>query len=79
MFANQKDKNGMRSGKSASESPIVETIFCPNCGKEAHNYHILAEEIVRTSCRSCDYLMIKCARTGNVIEAYAPGIIVSQS
>jgi hypothetical protein len=67
----------MLTTKQNSSETIVETIFCPNCGKEAHNCYITAEEILRTSCRSCDYLMIKCARTGKVIEAYAPGIKLS--
>jgi hypothetical protein len=71
MFANKKKIN---DNKTVARTQIVETIFCPNCGKKAHNYHILPEEILRTSCRSCDYLMIKCARSGKVIEAYAPGL-----
>jgi hypothetical protein len=74
MFADKKRINDKKNNKIVVGSQIVETIFCPNCGKEARNYHILPEEILRTSCRSCDYLMIKCARSGKVIEAYAPGV-----
>ncbi len=32
------------------------------------------DSIKRISCRSCDYLLVQCAKTGKVIEAYAPGV-----
>ncbi|HEY9879227.1 MAG TPA: replication restart DNA helicase PriA [Leptolyngbyaceae cyanobacterium] len=52
-------------------------INCPNCGKAAERFHLTLEQLTRTQCPSCDYLMITCTRTGKVIEAYAPGIFVS--
>jgi len=52
---------------------IITTIPCPNCGAQAKRI-IVDNQIVQTSCRSCDYLMVSCVRTGKVIEAYAPGI-----
>jgi uncharacterized Zn finger protein (UPF0148 family) len=51
----------------------IQTIFCPNCGDRATR-HIIDNSIWRTSCPSCDYLLVQCAKTGKVIEAYAPGI-----
>ncbi len=53
---------------------ITQKIYCPNCGSDAERYYLSESELTRTQCRSCDYLMISCTRTGRVIEAYAPGI-----
>jgi len=53
----------------------VQKIYCPNCGSQAERYFITDNELTRTQCPSCDYLMISCTRTGKVIEAYAPGIL----
>ena len=52
----------------------IQTIRCPNCGSYAERFHISTGQLIRTQCRSCDYLMITCSQTGKVIEAYAPGI-----
>ena len=52
---------------------ITQTIHCPNCGDLATK-SISENNIQRTSCQGCDYLMVQCAKTGKVIEAYAPGI-----
>ncbi|MEM9271946.1 MAG: hypothetical protein AAGA80_03130 [Cyanobacteria bacterium P01_F01_bin.143] len=52
---------------------ITQLIRCPNCGSFAEKNH-LENHIMRTSCNSCDYLMVQCAKTGKVIESYAPGI-----
>lgn len=52
----------------------VQAIYCPNCGGSAERHHLLTHQLTRTQCSHCDYLMITCARTGKVIEAYAPGI-----
>jgi hypothetical protein len=49
-------------------------VRCPNCGSLSERYH--SAEHIRTQCRTCDYLMITCVRTGKVIEAYAPGLHV---
>lgn len=51
----------------------TQTIYCPNCGDRAVRY-ITNEGIMRTSCEHCDYLLVQCADTGKVIEAYAPGV-----
>ena len=50
-----------------------QAIHCPNCGDRAKKY-IIDNSIMRTSCPHCDYLLVQCAKTGKVIEAYAPGI-----
>ena len=51
----------------------TQIIHCPNCGARATK-SISENDIMRTSCRSCDYLLVQCAKTAKVIEAYAPGI-----
>ena len=52
----------------------TQTIYCPNCGDRAEKYHCSETNIMRTSCSSCDYLLVQCSKTARVIEAYAPGI-----
>jgi hypothetical protein len=56
----------------------IQAVCCPNCGSPAERYHITSSQnyLMRTQCPTCDYLMITCALTGKVIEAYAPGIEV---
>jgi uncharacterized Zn finger protein len=49
-------------------------ICCPNCGSPAERHILHKEQMLRTQCPACDYLMITCSQTGRVIEAYAPGI-----
>jgi predicted RNA-binding Zn-ribbon protein involved in translation (DUF1610 family) len=51
-----------------------QAIRCPNCGSVAERDYLFKNHATRTQCPTCDYLMITCSRTGNVIEAYAPGI-----
>lgn len=51
----------------------TQTVRCPNCGELAEK-NIVDSSIVRTSCPSCDYLLVQCYKTAKVIEAYAPGI-----
>ncbi|ELS04494.1 hypothetical protein Xen7305DRAFT_00042280 [Xenococcus sp. PCC 7305] len=51
----------------------TQIIHCPNCGSFAEK-NSLDNHIVRTSCNSCDYLLVQCAKTFRVIESYAPGI-----
>ena len=55
-------------------STVIQTVHCPNCGKSAERHHLQEQQLTRTQCSGCDYLMITCQRTGRVIEAYAPGI-----
>ncbi|HTL90012.1 MAG TPA: replication restart DNA helicase PriA [Leptolyngbya sp.] len=57
---------------------VVQTVRCPNCGSHAKRFHIQPDELTRTQCAECDYLMITCAKTGRVIEAYAPGIYANR-
>ncbi|MDY6939641.1 MAG: replication restart DNA helicase PriA [Cyanobacteriota bacterium] len=49
-------------------------ICCPNCGSHAERHHLHKSQLTRTQCPACDYLMVTCSRTGNVIEAYSPGL-----
>lgn len=52
---------------------ITQLVHCPNCGSFAEKNY-LENHIMRTSCNSCDYLLVQCSRTYKVIESYAPGI-----
>lgn len=52
----------------------VEVVRCPNCGSYAERHHLLSDQLIRTQCSACDYLMVTCASTGKVVEAYAPGL-----
>lgn len=54
----------------------TQMIYCPNCGSEARRDFIASRQIIQTQCPACDYLMITCAQTHRVIEAYAPGVPV---
>lgn len=49
-------------------------IRCPNCGSHAERHYLLETQLTRTQCPACDYLMITCSVTGNVVEAYSPGL-----
>ncbi len=49
-----------------------QTIRCPNCGSLADRWHY--QDQTQTECAVCDYLMITCSRSGNVLEAHAPGL-----
>lgn len=51
----------------------IEKIRCPNCGSQAER-HFTSQDLVRTQCQFCDYLMVTRRATSTVIEAYAPGI-----
>jgi hypothetical protein len=58
------------------------TICCPNCGAKAYKTCLESDsthQIIQTSCPSCDYLMVSCALTGKVVEAYAPGLSITNS
>ncbi|MBF2098483.1 MAG: replication restart DNA helicase PriA [Gloeomargaritaceae cyanobacterium C42_A2020_066] len=52
----------------------LQIVRCPNCGSHAHRSHLDMESQIQTQCPACDYLMVTCAHTGRVIEAYAPGL-----
>ncbi|MEG3435713.1 replication restart DNA helicase PriA [Pannus brasiliensis CCIBt3594] len=49
-------------------------VRCPNCGSFAERHFLLTHQLTRTACQACDYLLISCTKTGNVVESYAPGI-----
>lgn len=53
---------------------LKQKIRCPNCGSQAERQYLAHRQQTQTQCPSCDYLMITCALTCRVIEAYAPGI-----
>ena len=53
----------------------IQAIRCPNCGCPAERHHLADVRMTRTQCPTCDYLMVTCAQTGKVVEAYAPGIL----
>ena len=52
----------------------LQQVRCPNCGNFAERQHILKHHLVSTACSHCDYLLVSCSLTGNVLECYAPGI-----
>ncbi|MGG6293258.1 replication restart DNA helicase PriA [Leptolyngbya sp. AN02str] len=52
---------------------VVQVVHCPNCGSKAERFQT-AHNHLKTQCAVCDYLMVTCAQTGRVVEAYAPGI-----
>ena len=57
---------------STSISATEQRVHCPTCGSSAERYHLADSKRIRTQCARCDYLMVSCAKTGRVIEAYAP-------
>ncbi|MGB3573185.1 MAG: hypothetical protein WA783_20670 [Phormidesmis sp.] len=63
--------------KKMPVSATVQKVHCPTCGSSAERYYLLESDIVRTQCDHCDYLMVACAKTGRVIEAYAPSFAPS--
>jgi len=64
----------MTSDIGLSALQTKQSIHCPNCGSAAERIFITSRQVVQTQCPICDYLMITCAQTCRVIEAYAPGI-----
>lgn len=52
-------------------------ILCPNCGSNATRKHVLQSGLVETACRTCDYFLVSCKETGNIVEAYAPGLYLT--
>ncbi len=57
---------------------VIEIVRCPNCGNPAERIYQKHQGLVQTECSACDYLLVHCDRTGNVVEAYAPGIAMGQ-
>jgi hypothetical protein len=57
-----------------SSLPVsAQKICCPNCGSRAAERQWRATGQTVTECRDCDYLLISCSLTANVLEAYFPG------
>lgn len=52
-------------------------ILCPNCGSSATRKHVLQSGLVETACQTCDYFLVSCKKTGNIVEAYAPGLYLN--
>lgn len=59
-------------------NPASRIVNCPNCGGHAARHYLSEQALIRTQCPHCDYLMITCSKTGNVVEAYAPGLLASR-
>lgn len=53
---------------------MIESIRCPNCGAIAERHHLSYVAQVKTQCEKCDYLLVMCTRSGQVLESYAPGL-----
>lgn len=49
-------------------------IRCPNCGQYAQRFLHRESGWLETQCPHCDYLMVQHPHSGQVIEAYAPGL-----
>lgn len=60
------------ASQARRQSDTVQIVHCPTCGRAAERHYIAKTSQVRTQCDSCDYLLVSCAKTGRVIEAYAP-------
>jgi ribosomal protein S27E len=57
----------------------IQAIRCPNCGNHAQRQFHVQSQVTETSCPVCDYLLVSCSRTGNVLESYAPGLSYAPS
>lgn len=51
----------------------TQKICCPNCGSRTADRRWLETAQTVTECLDCDYLLISCSLTANVLEAYFPG------
>ena len=63
-----------------------QVIPCPNCGQNAirtqksdsdSGGHCRSGRVTSIECPTCDYLMVSCSLTGEVVEAYAPSFEMS--
>ena len=52
--------------------PKQQIVHCPNCGTLSHRIYTSNQQ--RTECQLCDYYLVTCVKTGNVIEWQAPGL-----
>ncbi len=62
----------MKTQQTSVQTLTKQTIHCPNCGSLAERWYY--SDRIQTECAVCDYLMVTCSKTGNVIEAQAPGL-----
>uniref|UniRef100_A0ACD5GN73 Replication restart DNA helicase PriA n=1 Tax=Desertifilum tharense IPPAS B-1220 TaxID=1781255 RepID=A0ACD5GN73_9CYAN len=53
---------------------LSQVVCCPNCGSQAERNYIADSDQTQTQCLSCDYLLVTCAQSGKVVEAYSPGV-----
>ena len=58
------------------ETLTIQQVCCPNCGSPAERQYFPNNQVTQTSCPTCDYLMVSCVQTGQVLESYAPGITI---
>jgi predicted RNA-binding Zn-ribbon protein involved in translation (DUF1610 family) len=66
--------------RKIAKMQTITKIICPNCGSpSAERHQLSAQQLTRTQCHDCDYLLVTCQRTNRVIEAYAPGIDIRKS
>ena len=65
---------------------LKQNVHCPNCGQTAirtqksdsgSGGNCRSGRVMSVECPTCDYLMISCSLTGEVVEAYAPGLEMS--
>ena len=63
-----------------------QNINCPNCGQNAirtqtsdsnSGGNCRSGHVTCIECPTCDYLMVSCSLTGEVVEAYAPSFEMS--
>ena len=62
----------------------TQEVRCPNCGSWAERRYFTSaqaiyqkcpcQQVAQTECQACDYLMVMCSITGQVIEAHSPGM-----
>ena len=59
---------------------------CPNCGQNAIRIlksdldsggNCRSGQVTCIECSTCDYLLVSCSLTGEVVEAYAPSLQMS--
>ncbi|MEB3280807.1 MAG: pyruvate formate lyase-activating protein [Lyngbya sp.] len=62
----------MTTKQKSIQTVTKQAVHCPNCGALAERWHY--PDRTKTECSVCDYLMVTCPQTGNVIEAQAPGL-----
>ncbi len=56
----------------------IKQVRCPNCGTMAEREHLPAYKSTTTACPACEYFLMSCVLTGNVLECSSPGIYASK-